>query len=357
MPTITLNCLVVGENPYEIAFNIKMNLTKTVSELKEEIKTKKQAFRIPASRRPVKAKRTIVIEAMVGVLQLIGKPSYNFKFKLATTTTNITTLGKALSDDSELGGIARRFLRQNEFFENDKAKLYFLRKKRKDEVKICTETTLSMANERLGVTNEIAHQNSLDRLKEIAEKESLSDEGDYEEPGDEDKPSKENPRQVFLSKSRVATPKPCYFDGLPIHAGYSLMAEDWITDGVNLSNNLKGTGLVSKRFHQQVSEGFENVWVELKGGVGTRHESENSNNREDIDVVSRVARSLSTIFALITDLQIYANLQASKLAFHQIRSSTRSFDAILRQSRQKDFGHDRILLHHGMSCFSCLQSQ
>ncbi|CAB5212273.1 unnamed protein product [Rhizophagus irregularis] len=35
------------------------------------------------------------------------------------------------------------------------------------------------------------------------------------------------------------------------------------------------------------SEGFENVWVELKGGVGTRHESENSNNREDIDVVSR----------------------------------------------------------------------
>ncbi|PKY52703.1 hypothetical protein RhiirA4_470500 [Rhizophagus irregularis] len=252
MPTITLNCLVVGENPYEIAFNIKMNLTKAVSELKEAIKTKKQAFRIPASRRPVKAKRTIVIEAMVGVLQLIGKPSYNFKFKLATTTTNITTLGKALSDDSELEGIARRFLRQNEFFENDKAKLYFLRKKRKDEVKICTETTLSMANERLGITNEIAHQNSLDRLKEIAEKESLSDEGDYEEPGDEDKPSKENPRQVFLSKSRVATPKPCYFDGLPIHAGYSLMTEDWIIDGVNLSNNLKGTGLVSKRFHQQV---------------------------------------------------------------------------------------------------------
>lgn len=102
------------------------------------------------------------------------------------------------------------------------------------------------------MVSQTAHQNSLDRLKEIAEKESLSDEGDYEEPGDEDKPSKENPRQVFLSKSRVATPKPCYFDGLPIHAGYSLMAEDWIIDGVNLSNNLKGTGLVSKRFHQQV---------------------------------------------------------------------------------------------------------
>ncbi|CAB5212275.1 unnamed protein product [Rhizophagus irregularis] len=176
--------------------------------------------------------------------------------------TQYVNISLALSDDSELGGIARRFLRQNEFFENDKAKLYFLRKKRKDEVKICTETTLSMANERLGVTNEIAHQNSLDRLKEIAEKESLSDEGDYEEPGDEDKPSKENPRQVFLSKSRVATPKPCYFDGLPIHAGYSLMAEDWITDGVNLSNNLKGTGLVSKRFHQQVisDEHWEMSW-------------------------------------------------------------------------------------------------
>ncbi|CAB5352872.1 unnamed protein product [Rhizophagus irregularis] len=168
--------------------------------------------------------------------------------------TQYVNISLALSDDSELGGIARRFLRQNEFFENDKAKLYFLRKKRKDEVKICTETTLSMANERLGVTNEIAHQNSLDRLKEIAEKESLSDEGDYEEPGDEDKPSKENPRQVFLSKSRVATPKPCYFDGLPIHAGYSLMAEDWITDGVNLSNNLKGTGLVSKLRSLQLSD-------------------------------------------------------------------------------------------------------
>ncbi|CAB4408439.1 unnamed protein product [Rhizophagus irregularis] len=235
MPTITLNCLVVGENPYEIAFNIKMNLTKAVSELKEAIKTKKVPSSIISLQTSSNYGRTS-LEVGNGRL----------------SETQYVNISLALSDDSELEGIARRFLRQNEFFENDKAKLYFLRKKRKDEVKICTETTLSMANERLGITNEIAHQNSLDRLKEIAEKESLSDEGDYEEPGDEDKPSKENPRQVFLSKSRVATPKPCYFDGLPIHAGYSLMTEDWIIDGVNLSNNLKGTGLVSKRFHQQV---------------------------------------------------------------------------------------------------------
>src|SRR2546430_15880202 len=41
MSTITLNCLVVGENPYENAFNIEINLTKAVNELKETIKEKK----------------------------------------------------------------------------------------------------------------------------------------------------------------------------------------------------------------------------------------------------------------------------------------------------------------------------
>src|ERR1044072_2008141 len=41
MSTITLNCLVGGENPYENAFNIEINSTKAVSELKEAIKKKK----------------------------------------------------------------------------------------------------------------------------------------------------------------------------------------------------------------------------------------------------------------------------------------------------------------------------
>jgi hypothetical protein len=38
MSTITLSCLVVGENPYENAFNVKVNKTETVSELKKPIK-------------------------------------------------------------------------------------------------------------------------------------------------------------------------------------------------------------------------------------------------------------------------------------------------------------------------------
>ena len=38
MSTITLSCLVVGENPYENAFNVKINKTEAVSELRKAIK-------------------------------------------------------------------------------------------------------------------------------------------------------------------------------------------------------------------------------------------------------------------------------------------------------------------------------
>ena len=38
MSTITLSCLVVGENPYENAFNVKVNKTEVVSELRKAIK-------------------------------------------------------------------------------------------------------------------------------------------------------------------------------------------------------------------------------------------------------------------------------------------------------------------------------
>src|SRR5437764_13338354 len=34
MSTITLCCVVIGENPYENAFNVKVNKTEAVSELK-----------------------------------------------------------------------------------------------------------------------------------------------------------------------------------------------------------------------------------------------------------------------------------------------------------------------------------
>ncbi|PKB92075.1 hypothetical protein RhiirA5_508396 [Rhizophagus irregularis] len=40
MSTVTLSCLVVGENPYENAFNVKVNKTEAVSELKDAIKEK-----------------------------------------------------------------------------------------------------------------------------------------------------------------------------------------------------------------------------------------------------------------------------------------------------------------------------
>src|SRR4051794_7725583 len=42
MSTITLSCLVVGENPYENAFNVKVNKTEAVSELRKAIKVEKQ---------------------------------------------------------------------------------------------------------------------------------------------------------------------------------------------------------------------------------------------------------------------------------------------------------------------------
>ena len=38
MSTITLSCLVVGENPYNNAFNVKINRQKAVNELRKAIK-------------------------------------------------------------------------------------------------------------------------------------------------------------------------------------------------------------------------------------------------------------------------------------------------------------------------------
>ena len=42
MSTITLSCLVVGENPYENAFEVDIEKDKSISKLKEAIKEKKQ---------------------------------------------------------------------------------------------------------------------------------------------------------------------------------------------------------------------------------------------------------------------------------------------------------------------------
>ena len=45
MSIITLSCLVAGENPYDNAFNVKVNKTEAVSELRDAIKEKNtQAF-------------------------------------------------------------------------------------------------------------------------------------------------------------------------------------------------------------------------------------------------------------------------------------------------------------------------
>src|SRR4051794_28282679 len=44
MSTTTLSCLVAGENPYDNAFNIKVNKTETVSELKDAIKDNQKPF-------------------------------------------------------------------------------------------------------------------------------------------------------------------------------------------------------------------------------------------------------------------------------------------------------------------------
>ncbi|PKK55649.1 hypothetical protein RhiirC2_858940 [Rhizophagus irregularis] len=44
MSIITLSCLVAGENPYENAFNVKVNKTEAVSELKDVIKENQKPF-------------------------------------------------------------------------------------------------------------------------------------------------------------------------------------------------------------------------------------------------------------------------------------------------------------------------
>ncbi|CAG8814518.1 3230_t:CDS:2, partial [Gigaspora margarita] len=45
-------------------------------------------------------------------------------------------------------------------------------------------------------------------------------------------------------------------------------------------------------------EEFENVWVELKGGLGNYHEAENQNNREDLDVLLNGFSTMSAMQAL-----------------------------------------------------------
>ncbi|CAI2194197.1 10205_t:CDS:2, partial [Funneliformis geosporum] len=232
MPTITLNCLVVGENPYENAFNIKTNLTKAICELKEAIKVKKAPeFDNFAADKLILWKVDISLEENGELIAVNTKINTNIKDELggveltslskiskhfpsqpaiehlhivlqrpveakdihctggnATTTTTITTLNKAkrllsetqyvrkhlanndlkaknfyvyfnhstlkegvevlhktleaLRDDSELGNLVRRILGRDVFFKSDKAKIYFQRKKRKDDVLLGTETTL-----------------------------------------------------------------------------------------------------------------------------------------------------------------------------------------------------------------------
>ncbi|CAI2201315.1 11292_t:CDS:2, partial [Funneliformis geosporum] len=153
-----------------------------------------------------------------------------------------------------------------------------------DDVLLGTETTLSMANERIVLANEIAHKNSLDCLREI---ESLSDEEDYEELEVEDELQQEN----FSSKFPVvvecdnAQTKswPHYLDVLPIHAEYLFMEEDWIMNGVTLSNNLKGTGRGHFNFSDtectsQISdEHWENVLVPFL----TQHKLKNALSTEN----------------------------------------------------------------------------
>jgi len=65
------------------------------------------------------------------------------------------------------------------------------------------------------------------------------------------------------------------------------------------------------------TEEFENVWVELKGGIGTQHESENSNNHEDLDVLLKGFSVMSAMQALTMPEE--AKRRISKLEFFGMR--------------------------------------
>ncbi|CAJ0769623.1 18807_t:CDS:2, partial [Entrophospora sp. SA101] len=103
------------------------------------------------------------------------------------------------------------------------------------------------------------------------------------------------------------------------------------------------------------AEEFENLWVELKGGFGNYHETENENNREDLDVLFKGFSTMSAMQELTlpeetkkkiggleffgirgigNHFQFWGSLQTrveiSRLNFHQIKAlaiSKRVFEA------------------------------
>lgn len=65
------------------------------------------------------------------------------------------------------------------------------------------------------------------------------------------------------------------------------------------------------------AEEFENVWVELKGGLGNYHEAENRNNREDLEVLFKGFSTMSAMQALT--LPEEAKKEIGDLEFFGIR--------------------------------------
>ncbi|CAG8663589.1 4302_t:CDS:2, partial [Ambispora gerdemannii] len=172
---------------------------------------------------------------------LVAKNFYSY-FGYIALSEGIEALQKtleALRDDPKLGGYAKVFLTRNDFFKNNNVELYFMRKERKVKEKISTETTLSMVNKRLDMATEIVHKNVLGHLEKELGKGDHSEEND----GQDEATSSTLPAKIENSNN---TNTKEYLNELPLHAEYSCMGEDWMMDGIVLSNNLKGTSILGR---------------------------------------------------------------------------------------------------------------
>ncbi|CAG8718409.1 10112_t:CDS:2 [Funneliformis caledonium] len=213
---------------------------------------------------------------------LVAKNFYSY-FGYTSLSDGIDALQnilKSLRDDTKFRNIAEGYLKRDNFFRNDKIDFYFMRKERKMKEKRTTEKTLTMANERHDLATDIVHNNLLNSLNKVT--------NNLEENEDDNDEAKSStpPVKVDNNSNTQANNLPCYLDQIPLHAEYSHMREDWKMDDINLSNNLKGIGII-KRGHFNFSDTdctsqiSDEHWDEVIIPFLSKHKLKNAFSTED----------------------------------------------------------------------------
>ncbi|PKY58002.1 hypothetical protein RhiirA4_479527 [Rhizophagus irregularis] len=142
MSTITLSCLVINKDPYENAFNIRINKTKVVSELRKTIKKKIDDIKS-------KGKRSQVMDELEEGIEnkhiIINRKCSDNEKKII-----------CLVDDEDLAGI------ENTKIKTEKAKLEvkdakYLKQVMEDNVKL--KTRIEELEKNNGVTTKLESEN------------------------------------------------------------------------------------------------------------------------------------------------------------------------------------------------------